>query len=100
MISSSEPHQDGDADVLVMPVIQAGQFNVREEERCLDMLWKNLAESSSQFSPYGGPLVDLTSGYFGLYKPYQNLIIDSPVASRILAASPKVSCPLSPTTGC
>ncbi|EPS96851.1 hypothetical protein FOMPIDRAFT_1129671 [Fomitopsis schrenkii] len=89
MISSSEP-QDGDADVLIMPVIQAGQFNVREEERCLDMLLEHLAESS-QNSRYEGPLIDLTSGYFGLYKPYQNLIIKSPVASRILAASPKAN---------
>ena len=87
---SSSGHQDGDADVLVMPIIQAGQFNVREEEQCLDKLFKHLAEPSLSLSRYEGPLVDLTSGYFGLYKAYQDLIIDVPVASRILAASPKV----------
>lgn len=87
----SSESQDSDADVLVMPIIQAGQFNIREEEQCLDMLFKHLAESSTPLSQYERPLVDLTSGYFGLYKPYQDLIIDAPVASRILAASPKVS---------
>ena len=87
----SSESQDSGADVLVMPIIQAGQFNIREEEQCLDMLFKHLAESSTPLSRYERPLVDLTSGYFGLYKPYQDLIIDAPVASRILAASPKVS---------
>ena len=86
----SSEHQDGDADVLVMPIIQAGQFNIREEEQCLDMLFKHLAESPPPILGYEGPLVDFTSGYFGLYKPYQDLILGSPVASRILAASPKV----------
>ncbi|KZT70067.1 hypothetical protein DAEQUDRAFT_750479 [Daedalea quercina L-15889] len=78
-------------DVLVMPIIQAGQFKIREEERCLDLLFQHLAEPSSTSSQYNGPLVDLTSGYFGLYKPYQRLVINSPVACRILAAGPKAN---------
>ena len=36
------------------------------------------------------PLVDLTSGYFGLYEPYQELILASDVETRIIAAGPKV----------
>ncbi|KAH9930781.1 uncharacterized protein B0H18DRAFT_1083838 [Fomitopsis serialis] len=85
--SESQNHED----VLVIPIIQAGQFNVREEERCLAMLFQHLAEPASLSSHYEGPLVDLTSGYFGLYKPYQNLVINSPVACRVLAASPKAN---------
>lgn len=37
------------------------------------------------------PLVDLTSGYFGLYQPYQEHILASDVATRIVAAGPKVN---------
>jgi len=36
-------------------------------------------------------LVDLTSGYFGLYKPYQHLILASDVDTRIVAASPRAN---------
>ena len=31
-----------------------------------------------------------TSGYFGLYKPYQDMILKSPAACEVIAASPKV----------
>lgn len=34
--------------------------------------------------------VDLTSGYFGLYKKYKQLVVESPAAVRIIAASSKV----------
>jgi hypothetical protein len=34
--------------------------------------------------------VDLTSGYFGLYKAYKRAVIDSPAPVRVIAASPKV----------
>ncbi|OCH93855.1 CDP-diacylglycerol-glycerol-3-phosphate 3-phosphatidyltransferase [Obba rivulosa] len=82
-------------DVLVLPVIQAGQFNIREEEQCLDMLFTELSRHAtprgSKLSDYDGPLVDLTSGYFGLHKPYQDLVLRSHAACRILAASPKAN---------
>ena len=91
--TSSEASND-DHDVLVYPVIQAGLFNVREEERCLSLLFHELAVqqrySVEPVSGYEGPLVDLTSGYFALYKPYQSAMITSGIASRILAASPLV----------
>ncbi|KAF9819729.1 hypothetical protein IEO21_01820 [Rhodonia placenta] len=79
-------------DVLVFPIIQAGQFNVREEEWCLDQLFTDLgAPETSRSLGYSGPLTDLTSGYFGLYKPYQEHLIRSRTASRVLAASPKAN---------
>jgi CDP-diacylglycerol--glycerol-3-phosphate 3-phosphatidyltransferase len=77
-----------DDDVLVFPVIQAGQFGIREEEQCLSLLFKHLA--SQTISSTFKPLLDLTSGYFGLYSPYQDLILNSSVDCRIIAASPKV----------
>ncbi|OBZ65702.1 CDP-diacylglycerol--glycerol-3-phosphate 3-phosphatidyltransferase [Grifola frondosa] len=83
-----------ESDVLVFPIIQAGQFNVREEERCLALLFDALSAqiSNPRNTPnYDGPLMDFTSGYFALYKPYQDLILQSRVACRILSASPKAN---------
>ncbi|KAI0748459.1 hypothetical protein C8Q80DRAFT_1104426 [Daedaleopsis nitida] len=87
--------QSGKHDVLVFPVIQAGQFGIREEEQCLAILFRELS-AQQRFaglptSKYDGPLVDLTSGYFALYKPYQKAVIESELACRILAASPKAN---------
>ncbi|KAI8989810.1 hypothetical protein BD414DRAFT_485242 [Trametes punicea] len=87
---------EGEHDVFIFPIIQAGQFRIREEERCLDLLFRNLSAQqwpapSQPSSHYDGPLVDLTSGYFALYKPYQRAMIDSGLACRILAASPKAN---------
>lgn len=93
--SSSEQSDRAD-DVLVFPIIQAGQFNIREEERSLSLLFRELSAhqrysvTSQPHSKYDGPLVDLTSGYFALYRPFQTALIDSGLACRILAASPKV----------
>lgn len=81
-------HEDND-NVLLFPIIQAGQFNIREEESTLSVLFRHLGRLSA-FSPSQQPLVDLTSGYFGLYKPYQDLILANKADARIVAASPKV----------
>ena len=90
---SVEP--DAEDDVLVFPVIQAGLFGIREEECCLSLLFRELSAQQRYSIPppsgYEGPLVDLTSGYFALYGPYQSAVIDSRLACRILAASPRVS---------
>ncbi|KAI9065419.1 hypothetical protein FKP32DRAFT_1665412 [Trametes sanguinea] len=86
---------ENEHDVFIFPVIQAGQFNIREEERCLGLLFRELSAQQwpkpSPASHYDGPLVDLTSGYFALYKPYQQAIVGSHLACRILAASPKAN---------
>ncbi|KAG6840927.1 hypothetical protein C0991_003185 [Blastosporella zonata] len=73
----------GSDSVLLFPVIQAGQFNIREEESALALLFRSLAGGRS--------LVDLTSGYFGLSKPYQHLVLVNDVLTRIVAASPKAN---------
>ncbi|PSR77599.1 hypothetical protein PHLCEN_2v7789 [Hermanssonia centrifuga] len=76
-------------DTLVFPLIQAGQFGIREEERAMNALFNEL--SSSKSSQSGGPLIDLTSGYFGLYKNYRDLVLKSEASCRIIAASPKAN---------
>lgn len=74
-------------DATLFPLIQAGQINVHEEETTFQLLFRHLKLLKSAHRP----LLDLTSGYFNLYKPYQDLILSSPgVDCRIVAASPEV----------
>lgn len=72
-----------EADTIVFPVIQAGYMNVREEEDCLQRLFVHL----NQLPDASSAVIDLTSGYFALHKLYQDLLINSPVKARVLAAS-------------
>ena len=75
--------------VTVFPMIQAGQFGIREEETVLELLLRNL-------DGYGNtsarrPLLDLTSGYFGLYRRYRDVILkSSSLDTRIVCSAPKV----------
>ncbi|KAJ7683694.1 hypothetical protein B0H17DRAFT_1073780 [Mycena rosella] len=73
--------------VVMFPLIQAGQFNIRDEENTLKMLFEHLDALPKDTRP----LLDLTSGYFGLYKEYQNLILRSTVECRIVASSPRAN---------
>lgn len=77
--------------VVIFPVIQAGQFHIREEEECLRQLFYHLDPARSRdMTPDFQPVLNLTSGYFGLYKLYKNLIIRSHVPTSIICASPEV----------
>jgi CDP-diacylglycerol--glycerol-3-phosphate 3-phosphatidyltransferase len=87
--STSSEEQANSSDVVIFPVIQAGQFNIREEEHTLSMLFDHFA--SREYCPKQQPVMNLTSGYFGLSKQYQDLILKSNVGCSIIAASPKVN---------
>jgi CDP-diacylglycerol---glycerol-3-phosphate 3-phosphatidyltransferase len=87
--SQHVPPDTAPSEVLVFPIVQAGQFNIREEEQCLSILFNHLAIHGTSASL--NPTMDLTSGYFGLYKPYQDLILRSSIDCRIVAASPMVN---------
>ncbi|KAF9058641.1 hypothetical protein BDP27DRAFT_1432442 [Rhodocollybia butyracea] len=66
---------------LLLPIIQ---FRVREEESSIPGGVSSISQER--------PLMDLTSGYFSLYKHYQDFILGTPqVAVRIVAASPKAN---------
>jgi len=106
-----------DVDTWFWPVIQAGVLGIKEEERALEQVWQAVDEgykaaistsnsdkeqvagdkgseveaAEARIAPSPGLEVDLTSGYFGLYKSYKKSIIASPAPIRIIAASPKVS---------
>ncbi len=81
-------------DTLVMPIIQGGQFGIREEEDALASLLNGLSQhatnSSSTSTAYNGPLIDFTTGYFGIYNDYCKLILQSSLRYRIICSSPKV----------
>ncbi|PPQ92572.1 hypothetical protein CVT25_007264 [Psilocybe cyanescens] len=84
-LSTPKTESDTSNHALVVPIIQAGQFNIREEESTFRSLFRNLVHS-------GRPLLDLTSGYFSLYRPYQDLILKAfSVDCRIVASSPKAN---------
>lgn len=84
-----------DQRVMIFPIIQAGQFAIREEEITLQLLFRHVNAAARQGSRKR-PLFDLTSGYFSLYQLYQRLILGSRnVDCRIVAASPKVNPPRS-----
>ncbi|KAF9260044.1 hypothetical protein L218DRAFT_974461 [Marasmius fiardii PR-910] len=91
---------EAEPSVALFPVIQAGQFNINEEEKAFESLFRH-ANAYGVIQPetiqgekdlHNRPLVDLTSGYFGLYEPYQRFILGSTnVDVRVIAASPKAN---------
>jgi CDP-diacylglycerol---glycerol-3-phosphate 3-phosphatidyltransferase len=82
---------NGSCDTLIIPVIQAGQFNIHEEERAISLLFAHLPRNPKIEDR---PVIDLTSGYFSLHKAYQKLILDTSQGFRaninIIASAPKV----------
>ena len=71
--------------VKLLPIIQAGQFNVREEEATMELLFEYIRGAQTR------PRMNLTSGYFNLYKPYQKYLLDTNnMDCTVIAASPKV----------
>ena len=90
--SPSTQDNSGDAtppirNTLLIPIIQAGQFNIKEEESIFQLLFRHLGKLTTR-----RPMLNLTSGYFSLYEPYQDLMLQVPnVDCRVVAASPKVS---------
>ncbi|KAF8582298.1 hypothetical protein K439DRAFT_1661885 [Ramaria rubella] len=86
---SSQPlvYDPSAGDTVILPMIQAGHLNVREEEKCIAKLFSHLARTPDATRG----VIDLTSGYFALHQPYQDFLIDSPVSSRIIAAGPRAN---------
>ncbi|KIJ44309.1 hypothetical protein M422DRAFT_30456 [Sphaerobolus stellatus SS14] len=85
--SRQRPSITAEYDTLLIPMIQAGYMNVREEEICMASLFSFI----SNLEGASKSIVDLTSGYFALHKPYQDYLISSPAISRIIAAGPRAN---------
>jgi len=82
VVDASPLHEGG---TVLVPSVQAGYADVREEEECMKALFEHVNETDA--------VVDLTSGYFGLYKAYQEHILRSAANCRVVAASPLVRSP-------
>ena len=86
-----QEHLQREDSVVIFPVIQAGQFDIREEEECVRQLFDHLDPAYSKDSALDfNPLLNLTSGYFGLSRSYKDLILRSHILTRIICASPEV----------
>jgi CDP-diacylglycerol---glycerol-3-phosphate 3-phosphatidyltransferase len=81
--SYRSPETATKSEVELLPVIQSGPLFIHEEETALTSLFEGLRDDANT-------VVDLTSGYFGLYEYYQQYVLKSKAKWRILAASPKV----------
>lgn len=80
-VSSIAYAPNSPSDVELLPMIQSGPLSIREEEVALSTLLNSASSKETS-------LVDLTSGYFSLYTPYQQHVFNSLCRWRILAASP------------
>ncbi|KAF9444461.1 CDP-diacylglycerol-glycerol-3-phosphate 3-phosphatidyltransferase [Macrolepiota fuliginosa MF-IS2] len=90
-LDTNEDSFKSEQQIMIFPVIQAGQFGIREEEATLQLLFRHINAAAKQ-GPRKRPLLDLTSGYFSLYQPYQKLVLGSRnVDCRIVAAGPKAN---------
>ncbi|CAE6439414.1 hypothetical protein ACGC1H_000783 [Rhizoctonia solani] len=76
-----------DNQITVFPMVQSGVLGIHEEERCLHALFDLLDSGKLPKTS----LVDITSGYFALYGPYQDRVLASKATYRIVAASPSAN---------
>ena len=75
-------------------MIQGGVLGIQEEEKGLDKVLRaarDMATSKAEGHAPHGVMVDLTSGYFGLYRKYKESLLQSQAPYRVVAASPEVS---------
>ncbi|WWC58529.1 uncharacterized protein I303_101072 [Kwoniella dejecticola CBS 10117] len=81
-----------DIDTWFWPVIQSGVLGIKEEEKTLVKVWNAVRRSfEHEQSENSKDRIDLTSGYFGLYKEYKKQVLDSPANVDVIAASPKAN---------
>lgn len=73
--------QHHDCDTIVYPLIQMGQYGIRQEEQ---VMVKMLQEAGD------GDHVHLASGYFNLPQIYMDTMVKSSAIYSVLAASPEV----------
>lgn len=73
--------QDLGCDTIVYPLIQMGQYGIRQEEQ---VIVKMLQEAND------GDHIHLASGYFNLPQIYMDAMLKSSANSSVLAASPEV----------
>ncbi|KAI8375670.1 hypothetical protein EDC96DRAFT_303459 [Choanephora cucurbitarum] len=83
---SSDTSSNDKADTAILPVIQMGPFNIRQDEK-LTLALLNLANSQAP-SKW---TIDLTSGYFNFTEKYKQVILQTKARFRFLTASPEAN---------
>lgn len=71
-------------DTMVLPVIQMGPFNIRQDEHMTLKLLDTANRAAEQWT------IDLTSGYFNFTDKYKAWILRTKAAFRFLTAAPEV----------
>ena len=78
----NEEEEEEERDTAVFPLLQMGQYGVRQEEEATAALLGELA---------AGERLHLASGYFNLPPRYTNALLEAAGEVSVLAASPQVS---------
>ena len=83
-IIDEKDEQDDGSSTYLIPIIQSGLWNLRQEEEVI----KTLIESCECIP---GSKIDITSGYFSLCDDYKSYILNSNTPTNIIAASPSAN---------
>lgn len=84
---NTQPTLESDAtthDTAVLPVIQMGPFNIRQDER-LTLQLLSIANQQKDWT------IDLTSGYFNFTEKYKSFILKTRAKFQFLTASPEAN---------
>lgn len=90
---ASSSKVEGEADTLLLPLLQMGPLKIRQETRAIPQILQLALEvPEQQVSP---PTLALTSGYFSLYKPYKALLLQARAVQsaivKIICAAPEAN---------
>lgn len=80
--------EEDDADTAVLPVIQMGPFNIRQDEQ-MTLQLLSIAHRAGQRGQRW--MIDLTSGYFNFTNQYKSVILHTMARFRFLTAAPEVT---------
>lgn len=69
-------------DTVVYPLVQMGQYNIKQDETVTSQILTNLQQNESIF---------LSSSYFNLPQIYKDAILTADGSFKILASSPQVN---------
>lgn len=85
--ASEKSASEENADTLLLPLLQMGPLNIRQETRAIPkILDSGLLDNDTRG---GAATLGLTSGYFSLYRPYKALLLQ---ARSVQSAIVKIIC--------
>jgi CDP-diacylglycerol--glycerol-3-phosphate 3-phosphatidyltransferase len=82
---SRDHTSESENDTAILPVIQMGPFNIRQDEKLTLTLFELANKQTDWWT------IHLTSGYFNFTEKYKAFILKTKAKFRFLTASPEVS---------